>query len=187
MELLLLDAAEQLLEDEGPDALSVRRIAAAAGVAPMGVYNHFASKSGIIDGLFIRGFDRLRDALVTLVQIDDPFDAMLEGGRRYRNLALAHPRTYALMFLRPVAGYRPSAEAKQVAAGAFGGLVMGVERAMQSGVIDKGDPAEVAQMIWASCHGWVSLEICDIGFVSDLDGGADRLRHALLRGLRSAS
>ena len=61
MESALLDAASELLEQEGPDALSVRRIAAAAGVAPMGVYNHFASKFGIIDALFMDGFGRLSD------------------------------------------------------------------------------------------------------------------------------
>ena len=41
MEAALLASAAELLEQEGPDGLSVRRIAAAAGVAPMGVYNHF--------------------------------------------------------------------------------------------------------------------------------------------------
>jgi AcrR family transcriptional regulator len=43
MEAALLEAAAGILETEGPDALSVRRIAATAGVAPMGVYNHFKS------------------------------------------------------------------------------------------------------------------------------------------------
>ena len=63
MEAALLEAAADILETEGPDALSVRRIAAAAGVAPMGVYNHFESKSGIIEALFIQGFERLAAAL----------------------------------------------------------------------------------------------------------------------------
>src|SRR5580658_151668 len=108
MEAGLLEAASELLEREGPDALSVRRIAAAAGVAPMGVYNHFASKSGIIEALFIQGFERLGEAMVTLGDIADPLEALLEGGRRYRDLARAHPMAYRLMFAEAVSGFEPS-------------------------------------------------------------------------------
>src|ERR1700722_16463941 len=87
----LLEAAADILENEGPDGLSVRRIAAAAGVAPMGVYNHFESKSGIVEALFIQGFQRLSDALDGVAEVQDPTEALREGGQRYRALALAHP------------------------------------------------------------------------------------------------
>ena len=87
MEGALLTSASDILESEGPDGLSVRRIAAAAGVAPMGVYNHFESKFGIIEALFVQGFDRLGDAMAAMAQIDDPAEALLEGAR-----ALPGPR-----------------------------------------------------------------------------------------------
>jgi AcrR family transcriptional regulator len=183
MEAGLLEAASDLLEREGPDALSVRRIAAAAGVAPMGVYNHFSSKAGIIEALFVQGFERLGRAMITLSAIDDPREALAEGGRRYRALALAHPMAYQLMFLRAVPGFDPSAEAKAVATRAFEGLVAAVRRAMAAGVIDDRDPEMTSQMIWASIHGWVSLELCGIGFVEDTDRGADLLCAVMLAGL----
>jgi AcrR family transcriptional regulator len=183
MEDALLDAAAELLEEEGPEALSVRRIAAAAGVAPMGVYNHFSSKSGIIEALFVQGFERLRQAMVTLGEIDDPLEALNEGGRRYRALALAHPMAYRLMFLRAVPGFEPSDEAKAVAEGAFDGLVTTVRRAMHAGLIADGDPAVISQMIWAGVHGWVSLELSGIGFVEDQDAGALLMCATLAAGL----
>ena len=65
MEAALLTSAADILETEGPDGLSVRRIAAAANVAPMGVYNHFESKFGIVEALFIQGFERLGQALAS--------------------------------------------------------------------------------------------------------------------------
>src|ERR1700728_4675330 len=86
MEGALLTSAADILESEGPDGLSVRRIAAAAGVAPMGVYNHFESKSGIIEALYIQGFERLGVAMQTMAQIADPSEALREGARRYRAL-----------------------------------------------------------------------------------------------------
>src|SRR5271167_3529747 len=97
MEGALLTSAAEILETEGPDGLSVRRIAAAAGVAPMGVYNHFESKFGIIEALFVQGFERLRDAMASIGEIPDPSEALLEGARRYRALALAHPMVYQIM------------------------------------------------------------------------------------------
>src|ERR1700684_11776 len=84
MEDALLASASEILEQEGPDGLSVRRIAAAAGVAPMGVYNHFESKFGIIEALFVQGFERLGEAIAATRDIEDPYEALREGGRRDR-------------------------------------------------------------------------------------------------------
>jgi len=185
MESALLTSAAEILESEGPDALSVRRIAAAANVAPMGVYNHFDSKNGIIEALFMQGFDRLRDALAGIADIDDPYEALREGGRRYRALALAHPMAYQLMFMRTIPGYEPSEHALEVAARAFDALVAAVERAMAAGVLAPADAGETAHVIWASVHGWVSLELQRIGFAEDQEAGFDRVCASLLEGLRT--
>ena len=184
MEGALLASAADILESEGPDALSVRRIAAAAGVAPMGVYNHFESKSGIIEALYIQGFERLGAAMQAMAQVADPSDALLDGAHRYRALALAHPMAYQLMFLRAVPGFEPTDYAIGECTGAYEHLVAAVERGMRAGVITEGEPTETAQLIWATIHGWVSLELLGLGFVEDLDAGYDRLCRALLRGLR---
>jgi AcrR family transcriptional regulator len=183
MEAALLQAAADILETEGPDALSVRRIAAAAGVAPMGVYNHFESKSGIVEALFIQGFRRLSDALGAVSEVQDPYEALREGGRRYRQLALAHPMAYQLMFLKVIPGFEPSEQALAIAAGAFDNLVAAVQRAMEAGVVVEGPPTETAQLIWATIHGWLSLELLGIGFVEDQAAGFDRICRSLLAGL----
>jgi AcrR family transcriptional regulator len=184
METVLLDAAAEILEKEGPDALSVRRIAMEAGVAPMGVYNHFDSKFGIVDALYIQGFNRLRDALATIEEVDDPYESLREAGRRYRALALAHPKAYQIMFLRAVPGYEPSDLAIEVAARAFDSLVTAVRRAMAAGILAESPPTETAQLIWATVHGWVSLELLGVGFVEDPASGFERVCGTLLAGLR---
>jgi AcrR family transcriptional regulator len=184
MEAALLSSATEILETEGPDGLSVRRIAAAAGVAPMGVYNHFESKFGIVDALFTQGFGRLSAAMASVNEIQDPLEALEEGFRRYRALALAHPMVYQVMFLRAVPGFEPSARAIDVCVGSFDGLVAVVRRAMSAGVMAEADPTETAQVIWSSIHGWVSLELMGIGFVQDQGAGYDKLCRTLLAGLR---
>ena len=183
MEAALLDAAADILETEGPDALSVRGIASAARVAPMGVYNHFESKNGIIEALFIQGFERLRDALAGIVDNKDPYEALREAGRRYRDLGLAHPKVYELMFMRTIPGFEPSEHALEVASRAFDALVAAVERAMTAGVIAGADPIATAWIIWSNVHGWVSLEL--MGMVEDQHDSFERSCTSLLKGLRA--
>jgi AcrR family transcriptional regulator len=124
--------------------------------------------------------------MVTLSEIDDPLEALFEGGRRYRALALAHPMAYQVMFLQAVRGFEPSDDALATAARAFDGLVAAVQRAMRAGVVEAGDPAMTSQMIWAAIHGWVSLELCGIGFVEDQDAGAELVCTVVMNGLRPA-
>src|SRR6202035_5492948 len=59
----LISAAEQVLVRDGPGGLTVRAVAAQAGIAPMGVYNRLGGKDGLIDALLIIGFDRLRASI----------------------------------------------------------------------------------------------------------------------------
>ena len=178
----LVNAAERLLEAEGPDALAVRRIALEAGVAPMGVYNHFGSKQGIVDELFQRGFDTLRD---TFADIDrtDARAALVESGLQYRALALRRPRTYGVMFDRAVADYEPSPAAREHAQASFAELVALVQHGMDEGVIRADDATDAAQQMWSACHGAVSLELRGLGFVDDRDAHHRRLVETMLRGL----
>jgi AcrR family transcriptional regulator len=118
-----------------------------------------------------------------VADVQDPYEALREGGRRYRALALEHPMVYQLMFLRTVPGFEPSDHALEVASGAFANLVTAVQRAMAAGVIAEGEPAETAQLIWSSIHGWVALELMGISFVGDQEAGFDRVCSTMLDGL----
>lgn len=183
VERSIVDAAERLLEDEGPEALTVRGIAAAAGVAPMGVYNHLGGKQGVLDALLVRGFDGLSAEMVD-VATEDPFEDLLEAGRRYRRYAREHPSHYALMFERSEADYEPSALALEHAGLAFRALETLVRRAISAGALAEADPTEVAQALWSTVHGSVSLELHGIGFCDNVVLNQEYTAAALLRGLR---
>ena len=70
----LLDAARTLLEADGPAALTVRRIAAEAGMSTMNVYSRFGGKDGVVDELYCEGFHRLRAYLAKHSKSDDPVE-----------------------------------------------------------------------------------------------------------------
>ncbi len=60
VERALVDAAEAVLVREGPAGVTVRAVAAEAGVAPMGVYNRFGGKDGLVSAILVaRAFELL--------------------------------------------------------------------------------------------------------------------------------
>lgn len=61
----LVSVAEQLLDEAGPHALSLRRIAEAAETSTQAVYTEFGGKQGLADVLFRAGFERLASHLPT--------------------------------------------------------------------------------------------------------------------------
>ena len=102
---LLLDTASSLLEREGPDALTMRRIAAEAGCSTSVLYTMFGGKAGIADGLWREGFARLAAALDKATGVD-PLQRLAAMGRAYRSNALANRSYYAVMFQRPIPGFQ---------------------------------------------------------------------------------
>jgi AcrR family transcriptional regulator len=162
----LLDAAEQVLVKDGMAGLTVRAVAAAAGVAPMSVYNQFGGKGGLLTALLLQGFDRLRAA----IDVDDGQVARNRLRRcclRYREFALANPNLYRILFEEAVPHADNWAEVEQHAAACFAVLTRNVELAAAAGTLDAADTRETAQQIWSGLHGAVALELK--GFVQTPD------------------
>jgi AcrR family transcriptional regulator len=172
----LVAAAAELLDERGPDAVTVRGVAERAQVSPTGVYSHLGGKDGILSALFVMGFEELR-AAIDEVDIEDPHDALIESGRRYRSLALRHPGRYALMFERARGGWEPSDADLDRAASAFHALEARVAAGQATGTFRAGRSADVAELVWSAVHGHVSLELRSMHF-SD---APDRSFAALLR------
>jgi AcrR family transcriptional regulator len=149
----------------------------------MGLYSRFEGKSGVVDALFRSGFKELEASIRSSHQIPDPLEAFVSCGKNYRALGIAHPARYQVMFMCAVPGFVPSDESHLAAAAAFGALAGTVQRCLDAGVFRQGDPVQLAQQVWASCHGWVTLELLGITFVEDLEGGYAKLMEMLAVGL----
>ena len=181
VEQALVDAAERVLVREGLAGVTVRAVAAEAGVAPMGVYNRFGSKDGLVAAVLVRGFDGLRDAVGANTEAD-PTRRLLACGRSYRRFALEHPQHYGAMFGSALAD--PGPELAEHAGAAFGALVENVRYAMAGGVLRAAEPVGTARLIWSSVHGAVSLELAGLVDAEDPAAGYEALLEMLLVGLR---
>jgi AcrR family transcriptional regulator len=155
---VLLEAAGELLAAEGPAALTVRRIANAAGVSTMNVYSRFGGKDGVVDHLFIEGFRKLASCMSSAALTDDPIADLAACGMGYRQFAIDNPTLYSVMFDRVVPDYVPTIDAQLIAVATLELLASRLERAMKAGVLRHADPLQTAALVWATCHGVVSLE-----------------------------
>jgi AcrR family transcriptional regulator len=155
----LLKAAGDLLATQGPAALTVRGIANAAGVSTMNVYSRFGGKDGVVEHLFVEGFRLLGEAMTSRPDSDDPVADLHACGLGYRQFAVDHQTLYSVMFDRVVPDFQPTVEAQVLAGATLNLLAKRLERAMTAGLLRPADPLQTAAVVWATCHGVVSLEL----------------------------
>ena len=148
----------------------------------MGLYHRFGGKEGLLEALFTDGNDVLSEYLRD-VPIGDALSELRAGCQQYRRFALANPALYSVMFDNSVPGFEPSADARSACLRSFGVLTDSVRRAQAAGKIREGDAIDFSQRIWTVCHGAVSLELRQLGFVDDLDAHFERLLDTVLTGL----
>lgn len=158
----MIEISARLLAEEGPEAMSSRRIAKELGASTMAVYTHFGSMSGLVREIVHEGFGRLAAAFDRIEWTDDPVCDMAVVGRVYRHTAVENAHLYSVMFGgRTLAGFQLSEEDRQY--GRFN-LVRVVEcaaRCIEAGRFRAEDADLVAHHMWLAMHGLVTLELGD--------------------------
>jgi AcrR family transcriptional regulator len=155
----LLDVAGALLAEHGPDALTMRRIATAAGCSTQVLYTAFGGKDGLAEALFREGFRRFAERFAAVPEDDDPLQRLMALGKAYRANALENPHYYRVMFMNAIPGFAPSDQARAEADATLESLITQVARCIHARVFRAEEPRAVAETIWAASHGAVSLEL----------------------------
>jgi len=176
----LLGAAETVLDREGAKGVTVRAVAREADVAPMGVYNRFDNKEGLLAALAMRALDELGTAIDVPTDIE-PVERFRRACHGYREFAIRHPARYALIF---TAG-SPLEDTSSLVA-ARGRAVFGVLVELVRGLTSGGaaaDPVEGAQAVWSAVHGAVTIEQAKIGQTVDASTSFDHMLGILIDGI----
>ena len=164
----LVEAAALLLHEEGPDALTARRIATAASTSTMAVYTHFGGMPALVKQIVTEGFTRLDEHQAGVPHTDDPVTDLANLAVAYRDNAMENPHLYAVMFgATSLKGFQLTEADMEIGLSTFATLVEYVARAIDSGQLRRDDPARVAAQVWTAMHGYVMLELAGLHLPPD--------------------
>lgn len=153
----VLRAAVDHIAAYGPDSLSFRKVAAAAGVSHQAPYHHFTDRRGIFQAIALEGFARFTEALRSAEHRSDmeTATALLES---YVDFAVDNPGHFRVMFRSDLACIEDDPELLRVSAESFDVLVDYVERSLgpQASVDDIRGRAIT---MWSLAHGLATLLI----------------------------
>ena len=106
----IVDAAWQLVRDEGLAALSLRDLAKRAGITTPTIYAYFDSKNAIYDAMFGRAATEFVDRMTQPHDSDDPRAVLGGGVRRFVEFCTSDVARYQLLFQRTISGFEPTPE-----------------------------------------------------------------------------
>ncbi len=153
----VLKAAVDYIADHGPDGLSFRQVAQAAGVSHQAPYHHFTDRKGIFEAISIEGYELFNSAMLGALagDPDDPTTALLEA---YVGFALDHRGHFRVMFRPDLCTISDNPELQRVADASFDVLV-DLVRDVLGPKASISDIRARATAMWALAHGLATLLI----------------------------
>lgn len=153
----VLQAAVEHIAEHGPDGLSFRQVAAAAGVSHQAPYHHFSDRKGIFQAIALEGFTMFAAALreAEAQGGDDPSTSLLQA---YVDFAVEHTGHFRVMFRPELTCIGENPELAAVAGESFDVLLDHVQQQLGS----RSSVAEVrerAVTMWSVAHGLATLLI----------------------------
>ena len=153
----ILEAARDLFVENGEAAVTMRAVAAMAGVSTMAAYRHFPNRDALLIAVMEHGHDKFLTCMSRAMAATGPLERLIASGQAFLDFALANPRDFDLMFLRTAKVDLECAPLAWRDAATFRFLVDRVAECMAAGLLDGADAEMLAFSIWALVHGMVAL------------------------------
>jgi AcrR family transcriptional regulator len=153
----LLEVSVALLAQDGPSALTTRRVAAAAGTSTNAVYELFGDKGGLVRAVFFEGFRLVGLRLDRHPPTDDPRADLVDLLLELRAFVREHRLLADVMFSQPFANFDPGPADRRAGATLREPMVERVRRCIAEGVLE-GDPTDIAHVLLAVVQGLIAQE-----------------------------
>lgn len=172
----IIAAARRLLEREGAEAVTMRRVGDAVGITAMAIYRHYPDRAALLNAVADQGFAELA-AVVQRTRLPARIEPrLIRLTDLFVDHALAHPRMFELMFLVPRKGARRyPRDFKAGRSPTANPLAATLQDGMARGELRTDDPWEIAFEIGALLEGLVML------YLGGRIGGGPRQLRALIR------
>ena len=154
----IANAARRLLDKEGTDAVTMRRVAQAVNLTAMAIYRHYPDRAELLSALADTGFQELADSLKGRRYAGDTESRLVAMAEIYLDHALGNPRLFELMFLQPRVGARSYPRDFKAGRSPTANLMAeAVAEGMRSGELRQDDLWEIVFAMGALSHGLIML------------------------------
>ncbi len=151
-------AARGLLDKDGAEGVTMRRVASAVGTTPMALYRHYSNRDALLNALANDGFEELAEKLAGLRLAGGVERQLLTILDAFLDHAFEKPRLFELMFLTRREGARQYPEDFRARRSPTANVSADViARAMETGYFRKDDVWEVVFETGALMQGLVML------------------------------
>jgi len=185
----LMNGALALVRERGLEALSLREVAARAGVSHAAPYHHFADKAAVVRALGFEGLRLLdeRMARAESAAPDDPLERLIAIGVAYVLFMTEHREYFAVMGAPEMRD--PEAQATAEDHGeSWERLVRSVTACQEAGLLLEGDPVVLAIGMWSFVQGFADLwNTSAVPLMPQASGGVGQLAERVLRATLTTS
>jgi len=152
-----LSAARKLIEEEGYEGLTIRKLAQRMECSPMALYTYFSDKQALLLALAQEGFIKLAKRLESTVQ-RNPLATVRKMLLDYIVYAEESPVEYRILFMsvEPLVEVKKTRQDMQENNPAFSVLFKSVETCIKSGML-QGDAFAISTVLWTGAHGAAAL------------------------------
>jgi AcrR family transcriptional regulator len=151
-------AARRLLDKEGAEGVTMRRVASAVGITPMALYRHYPNRDGLLNALADAGFAELTAKLAGLRLTGGVDRQLLKIIDVFLDHAFDNPWLFELMFLTKREGARQYPEDFRARRSPTANVSADViARAMETGYLRKDDVWEIIFETGALMQGLIML------------------------------
>lgn len=151
-------AARKLLDKEGAEAVTMRRVAQDVGITAMAIYRHYPERQALLNALADAGFQELAESLKGRRYSGDIETRLAKMSDIYLDHALENPRLFELMFLTKREGARQYPKDFKARRSPTATLMANViAEGMADGEFKKDDAWEITFEMGALSHGLIML------------------------------
>jgi len=153
----IIEATRKLLAHNTYDALSMRSVAAEAGITAGAIYRHFPNKRSLVDHVVRKTLEAFEPELLRVIAPLAPgsFDRVIALGAAYIRFALDRPENFKVLFTPH--GSKPTKLSDLPGQGGYGLLRQCINEAMDADEIRRGDADLATFFLWSRVHGIVML------------------------------
>ncbi|WP_307394798.1 TetR/AcrR family transcriptional regulator [Paenibacillus anaericanus] len=157
LKLNIIETAASIMQEYGPEAVTIRRVAEKMECSTKIIYNLFGSKEGLAKQLFLEGCKLLAVAFQAVPEQDDLKLYLSDVAQAYWDFSRDYTSYYMVMFGGAFSEFKPEEESLQAIGTALQQVITIITKAIEQGFIYEKDPLLVVNLVWASLHGTIHL------------------------------